>query len=143
MPQLVPTLTRLETGFTLLELLVVVAIIGLLASYVGPRYFSQIGRSEVATAKSQIDAFSKALDQYRLDTGHYPSNEQGLQALINSPSNERTWHGPYLQKGVPNDPWGHPYKYHASDNSDDYDILSYGKDGRTGGIDEAADISNH
>src|SRR5215210_5754280 len=85
-------------GFTLLELLVVVAIIGLLAGYVAPRYFGQIGRSEVNAAKAQIDALEKALDQYRLDTGRYPGNEVGLNALVQRPPNEPKWNGPYLRK---------------------------------------------
>src|SRR5215212_3092206 len=87
-------------GFTLLELLVVVAIIGLLAGYVAPRYFGQVGRSEVNAAKAQIDALEKALDQYRLDTGTFPSNELGLNALVTRPPNEAKWNGPYLRKGV-------------------------------------------
>jgi general secretion pathway protein G len=131
------------SGFTLLELLVVVAIIGLLAAYVGPRYFSQIGRSEIAAAQAQIDAFSKALDQYRLDTGRYPSTEQGLKALVEKQGDEKRWHGPYLQKSLPSDPWGRPYIYRAPGEKDEYDLLSYGKDGSPGGSDEAADISNH
>src|ERR687890_794452 len=84
-------------GFTLLELLVVVAIIGLLAGYVAPRYFGQVGRSEVNAAKAQIDALEKALDQYRLDTGTYPTNELGLNALVQRPPNEPKWNGPYLR----------------------------------------------
>ena len=88
-------------GFTLLELLVVVAIIGLLVGYVAPRYFGQIGRSEINAAKAQIDALEKALDQYRLDTGRYPSTELGLNALVQRPANEPKWNGPYLKKAVP------------------------------------------
>jgi general secretion pathway protein G len=133
----------LQAGFTLLELLVVVAIIGLLAAYVGPRYFTQIGRSEVAVAKSQIDAFGKALDQYRLDLGRYPSSEQGLKALVTNPGEGERWHGPYLQKAVPNDPWGNPYLYRAPGEKDDYDLISYGKDGAPGGQGESADLTNH
>src|SRR5512139_3420685 len=100
-----------QAGFTLLELLVVMVIIGLLAGYVGPRYFSQIGKSETKVARAQIDALEKALDQYRLDTGHYPTSEQGLAALNTRPSNETRWEGPYLKKDVPPDPWGRPYFY--------------------------------
>lgn len=88
-------------GFTLLELLVVVAIIGLLASYVAPRYFSQVEKSEIKVARAQIDALEKALDQYRLDTGHYPTTEQGLNALMTKPASEARWAGPYLKKAVP------------------------------------------
>lgn len=133
--------TRLP-GFTLLELLVVMVIIGLLASYVGPRYFSQIGKSEVKTARAQIDALGKALDQYRLDTGHYPSTELGLNALFTRPPNEPKWAGPYLVKAVPLDPWGNPYAYRSPGEHGDYDLLSLGKDGQPGGSGEAADITS-
>ena len=129
-------------GFTLLELLVVMVIIGLLAGYVGPRYFAQIGKSEVKTARAQIDAFEKALDQYRLDTGHYPTGEQGLNALNARPENEPKWAGPYLKKAVPADPWGNKYVYRAPGEHGEFDLLSYGKDGKPGGTDEAADITN-
>lgn len=130
-----------RSGFTLLELLVVMVIIGLLASYVGPRFFEQVGKSEAKTARAQIDAFGKALDTYRLDVGHYPSTEQGLRALMERPSAEAKWAGPYLQKSVPPDPWGQPYQYKApGDNGRDYDIVSLGKDGQTGGEGDAADI---
>jgi len=131
-----------SAGFTLLELLVVVAIIGLLAGYVGPRYFSQIGKSEVQLTRAQIDALGKTLDQYRLDTGHYPSTEQGLAALFTRPANEPKWAGPYLKKAVPQDPWGRPYVYVLPGEHGEYDLLSYGKDGQPGGTGEAADITN-
>src|SRR5258705_8578408 len=98
-------------GFTLLELLVVVAIIGLLVGYVAPRYFGQVGKSQVTTAKAQIDALEKALDQYRLDTGHYPATELGLAALVNRPQHQPKWNGPYLMKDVPLDPWDKAYVY--------------------------------
>src|SRR6188508_2288721 len=91
-------------GFTLLELLVVIVIIGLLAGYVGPRYFSQVGKSEVKVAQAQMDAFDKALVQFRLDVGRFPTTEEGLDALVKKPSNEPKWSGPYLSKAVPNDP---------------------------------------
>lgn len=129
-------------GFTLLELLVVIVIIGLLAGYVGPKYFGQIGKSETKVAKAQIDAFEKAIDAYRLDVGRYPSTEQGLAALVNRPANEPKWQGPYLRKDVPLDPWGRPYQYKAPGVRGDYDIISLGKDGQVGGEGEAADISN-
>ena len=128
-------------GFTLLELLVVVVIIGLLASYVGPRYFSQLGKTEVTTAKAQMQAFSRALDQYRLDTGRYPTVELGLNALLTRPGNEPKWNGPYLQNTVPLDPWGKPYLYKIPGEKKEYDIVSYGKDGAPGGSGESADIS--
>lgn len=133
---------RNQRGFTLLELLVVMVIIGLLAGYVGPKYFSQIGKSEVKAARAQLDALGKALDQFRLDTGHYPSTEQGLATLVERPANEAKWAGPYLTKAVPLDPWGHPYVFIAPGEHGDYDLLSYGKDGRPGGEGEAAEITN-
>ena len=129
-------------GFTLLELLVVVAIIALLAGYVGPRYFGQIGKSEVSAARAQIDALDKSLDQYRLDTGHYPTTEQGLAALNVAPHNEAKWRGPYLKKAVPADPWGNAYIYRQPGEHGEFDLLSYGKDGQPGGSDEAADVTN-
>ena len=133
-----------RAGFTLIELLVVVVIIGLLAGFVAPRYFSQVGKSEVGVAKAQIDALEKALDQYRLDTGHYPSTELGLAALIKQPANEAKWAGPYLRKDVPLDPWGKPYVYKTpGETGGDFDLLSYGKDGQPGGTGENADLTNH
>jgi general secretion pathway protein G len=131
-----------QRGFTLLELLVVIAIIGLLAGYVAPRYFSQVGKSQVSVAKAQIDALEKALDQYRLDTGHYPTTEQGLGALAARPPNEPKWNGPYLKKGVPPDPWERSYVYKQPGDHGEYDLFSYGKDGVAGGTGEAADITN-
>ena len=129
-------------GFTLLELLVVMVIIGLLVGYVGPRYFSQIGKSEIKAARAQIDAFEKSVELYRIDTGHFPTTEQGLTALFVKPANEPKWHGPYLKKEPPADPWGNPYIYRAPGQRGDFDILSLGKDGQPGGEGEAADISN-
>lgn len=130
-------------GFTLLELLVVMAIIGLLAGYVGPRYFAQIGKSEVKVARAQMDSLEKALDQYRLDTGHYPSQEQGLAALIKRPANEPRWDGPYLKKDLPLDPWGRAFVYKVPGEKGDYDLVSYGKDGVPGGTGEGADLRNN
>ena len=130
-------------GFTLLELLVVVAIIGLLAGYVAPRYFGQVGRSEVNAAKAQMDALEKALDAYRLDTGRYPTAEMGLVALVTKPQNEPKWNGPYLRKTVPSDPWGKPYIYKIPGEKGEYDLTSLGKDGQPGGTGEDADLTNH
>lgn len=129
-------------GFTLLELLVVVVIIGLLSAFVAPRYFGQVGKSEMAVAKAQIDALEKALDQYRLDIGSYPNNELGLKALVERPADQPKWAGPYLRKAVPLDPWGKPYVYKVPGEKGDFDLVSYGKDGQPGGSGEAADISN-
>lgn len=131
-------------GFTLLELLVVVAIIGLLAAYVGPKYFSQIGKSEQAVAKAQVDAFKKALGAYRIDVGAYPSTEEGLAALMNRPSDPTQalkWNGPYLDGVLPADPWGRPYVYASPGAKGDFDLTSYGKDGQPGGTGDAADVS--
>lgn len=128
-------------GFTLLELLVVVAIIGLLVAYVGPRYAAQIGKSEITAARAQMEALAKALDTYRLDTGHYPTAAQGLAALRERPAGEAKWNGPYLQKDLPADPWGHPYVYRVPGARGDYELLSYGRDGAPGGSGENADIT--
>jgi general secretion pathway protein G len=130
-------------GFTLLELLVVVVIIGLLAGFVAPRYFSQVGKSEVNVAKAQIDALEKALDQYRLDVGRYPSTELGLKALLEKPASEPKWNGPYLRKEVPLDPWSKPYVYKIPGEKHEFDLVSYGKDGQPGGTGDNADLTNH
>jgi len=130
-------------GFTLLELLVVIVIIGLLAAYVGPKYFSQLGKSEVTIAKAQIEAFEKSLDTYRLDLGHYPNSEEGLGALLTPhATNTAKWNGPYLKKSAPPDPWGHPYIYRSPGAKSDFEIVSFGRDGQPGGSGEDADISN-
>jgi general secretion pathway protein G len=131
-----------ELGFTLLELLVVMVIIGLLAGYVGPKYFSQLGKSEIKAARAQINALRKAVDMYRLSTGHYPSQEAGLSALTVAPANEPKWQGPYLEKELPVDPWGQPYIYRIPGEKNEYDLFSYGKDSQPGGTDENADIYN-
>ena len=137
-----PFPSRAARGFTLFELLIVMLIIGLLASYVGPRYFSQVGKSEVKAARAQMDAFDKALEQYRLDVGRFPNTEQGLVALFAKPNNETRWQGPYLKKAPPNDPWGAPYLYKAPGEHGEYDLQSLGKDRRPGGAGEDADLNN-
>ena len=129
-------------GFTLLELLVVMVIIGLLAGYVAPRYFSQVGKSEVKAAQAQIVSFEKALDTYRLDIGRYPTTEQGLNALMQRPQNEAKWSGPYLQKAIPLDPWGKPYQYKSPGEHGEFDLWSFGKDGQPGGTGENADVTS-
>ena len=141
MRQPVPAPQGVMRGFTLLELLVVMVIIGLLAAYVGPRYFSQISKSERSVAKAQIEGLSKALDTYRLDTGRYPTVEQGLAALVIKPADELRWNGPYLQKAVPPDPWGRPYVYRVQAGGADVELLSLGKDGQAGGDGDAADVT--
>ncbi|OYW37175.1 MAG: type II secretion system protein GspG [Hydrogenophilales bacterium 12-61-10] len=129
-------------GFTLLELLVVLVILGLLAGYVAPKYFAQVGKSEVKTAKAQIVALENALDQYRIDTSRYPSTEQGLAALNTKPADEPRWDGPYLKKAVPNDPWGKPYLYRVPGEHGEIDLYSLGRDGAPGGTGNDADITN-
>ena len=132
-----------HSGFTLIELLVVVLIIGLLAGFTAPRYFGQVAKSEVNVARAQLDALAKALDQYRLDTGSYPSSEAGLQALVARPADQARWNGPYLRKDVPLDPWGRPFIYRIPGERGEYELVSYGKDGQPGGTGENADIRNH
>jgi general secretion pathway protein G len=127
-------------GFTLLELLVVLVIIGLLAGYVGPRYFAQVGKAEQKVARAQIDAFEKSLYTYRLDLGHYPSTSDGLAALNAGPPGESKWQGPYLSKAIPLDPWGRAYIYKSPGDHGDFDIESYGKDGQPGGDGDDADV---
>jgi general secretion pathway protein G len=131
-----------EQGFTLLELLVVMVIIGLLAAYVAPRYFSQIGKSEATVARAQIEAFEKALDQFRLDVGRFPTTEEGLSALVVKPAIGK-WNGPYLRKAIPDDPWGKPYVYRAPSAKGEYEVMSLGKDSAPGGSGENADISSN
>src|SRR5215469_13753161 len=122
---------RRGAGFTLLELLVVMVIIGLLAGFVAPRYFSQVGKSQVKAAKAQIDALDKAVEQFRIDVGRAPTTEEGLAALNSAPANVPNWAGPYLKKELPVDPWGKPYLYAApGTHNNDFDIYSYGKDGQ-------------
>jgi general secretion pathway protein G len=131
---------RSLAGFTLLELLVVIVIIGLLAGYVAPRYFSQVGKSEIQVARAQIESLEKALDQYRLDMRRYPSAEEGLAALVAKPASAPAWSGPYLKKAVPGDPWGRPYVYRTPGQKSEFEVVSYGRDGKPGGTGEDADI---
>ncbi|WP_426208197.1 type II secretion system major pseudopilin GspG [Massilia sp. TWP1-3-3] len=135
------TARKHNAGFTLLELLVVIVIIGLLAAYVGPKYFAQLGKSEVTVAKAQIESFEKSLDTYRLDVGRYPSTEEGMAALMVAPPAAATkWNGPYLKKAAPLDPWGNAYVYRSPGAKAEYEIVSTGKDGQPGGTGENADI---
>ncbi len=131
--------SSVHRGFSLLELLVVVAIIGLLVSYVGPRLFGQVAKSEREAARTQLDAFAKALTAYRLDTGAFPAAEAGLDALTTRPANNTKWRGPYLQKAAPLDPWGRPYLYEMAGS--EATVKTLGKDGKPGGQDDDADLA--
>ena len=133
-------MSKHNKGFTLLELLVVIVIIGLLAGYVAPRYVSQVGRSEIQVARAQIESLEKALDQYRLDMRRYPSAEEGLDALVTKPNTATAWNGPYLKKAVPSDPWGRAYVYRTPGAKAEYEVVSFGRDGKPGGTGEDADI---
>jgi general secretion pathway protein G len=130
-----------EMGFSLIELLIVMVIMGLLAALVGPRMFGKVGKSKQNAARAQMALFETALDTYRLDVGKYPSTEQGLQALRSKPSDEEKWDGPYLPKSVPKDPWGHPYTYIRMDNGE-VEMISLGANGTEGGEGEDKDISS-
>lgn len=130
---------RQARGFTLIELVVVVVIIGLLAALVGPRLFGRVGKSRQAAAQAQIELFGVALDNYRLDVGRYPATEAGLAALQANPGTDG-WDGPYLKKEVPADPWGRAYVYRAPGEHGEYDLVSLGADGAPGGEGEDADV---
>lgn len=128
-------------GFTLLELLVVILIIGLLTGIVAPRFMGQVSRSEVTTARAQLDALDKALQSYRIDTGRFPTTTQGLKALVAQPAEESRWRGPYLQGDVPVDPWGNAYQYRSpGSHGRDFEVMSLGKDRTPGGSGDDADI---
>jgi general secretion pathway protein G len=134
-------------GFTLIEILVVIVVIAILATLVAPNVFRHVGEAKSATAKSQIEMLGASLDAYRLDNGGYPTTEQGLAALQTQPTSEpisNSWRGPYLRKGVPVDPWGHPYVYKSPGdvNTNGYDLLTYGADGKEGGEGDDADITS-
>jgi general secretion pathway protein G len=132
---------RDERGFTLVEILVVITIIGLIMALVGPRVINYLGEAKVKAAKIQIESFSSALDLYYLDAGRYPSSSEGLTALAQRPGGATTWNGPYLKGGVvPNDPWGRAYVYRSPGEHGSFDIVSYGSDGQEGGTGTAADI---
>ena len=134
---------RGEAGFTLVEILVVITIIGLIMAIVGPRVLTYLGESKVKAAKIQIQSFGSALDLYYLDMGRYPASNDGLAALVRRPGNAVEWNGPYLKGGVvPSDPWGHAYVYRSPVERAPYEILSYGSDGQEGGTRTAADISS-
>ncbi|MDH3496503.1 MAG: type II secretion system major pseudopilin GspG [Gemmatimonadota bacterium] len=137
--------TRDRLGFTLIEILVVIIVLGVLAALVAPNVFSHVGKAKDVAARSQIELFGAALDAYRLDNDGYPSSTQGLEALRREPLSDprpRNWRGPYLRKEIPLDPWGRPYDYRSPGvaNPWSYDLVSYGRDGQEGGEGENADI---
>ena len=129
-------------GFTLVELLVVMVIVGLLAALVGPKLFPKLGKGRQSAAKTQIALLGQALDQMRLDAGRYPTTQEGLSALVAKPSGGENWEGPYLTKGLPNDPWGRPYVYQCPGTHGEYDLYSYGRDGMQGGEGEDKDVTD-
>src|SRR5262244_1823519 len=134
---------RSERGYTLIEILVVITIIGLIMALVGPRVLNYLGESKVKAARIQVESFSSSLDLFYLDAGRYPTTSEGLAALAQRPGSIGAWNGPYLRGGVvPNDPWGHPYVYRSPGEHGAYDIISYGADGQQGGTGTAADIES-
>src|SRR5882757_669627 len=131
-----------EAGFTLVEMLVVIAIIGLIMGLIGPRVLNYLSESKVKAAKIQLQSFASALDLYYLDAGRFPSTAEGLAALVQRTPGVTAWNGPYLKGGnVPTDPWSHAYVYRAPGEHGPYDIVSFGSDGQEGGSGVAADIS--
>jgi general secretion pathway protein G len=130
-----------QKGFTLVELIVVMVIIGLLASLVYVKFVGRVGESKSNAAKAQIEIFNQALELFRLDTGRYPSTAEGLNALVVNPGIEN-WNGPYLKKAIPNDPWKRPYNYQSPGAHGDYDLYSYGADGSPGGEGENKDLNS-
>jgi general secretion pathway protein G len=131
-----------EEGFTLVEMLVVITIIGLIMGLIGPRVLNYLSESKVKTARIQLQSFASALDLFYLDAGRYPSTSEGLAALVRQTPGVAAWNGPYLKGGsVPNDPWNHAYVYRAPGEHGPYDIMSYGSDGQEGGTGVSADLS--
>jgi general secretion pathway protein G len=133
---------RRETGFTLIELMVVLFILGLLAALVAPKLIGRVGKAKQQTAAAQIQMLATALDLFYLDVGRYPTTDEGLAALSKKSDTLRNWSGPYLDKGVPKDPWGHDYVYKSPGDHGAYDLSSLGADGLEGGEDDNKDITN-
>jgi general secretion pathway protein G len=130
-----------EAGFTLVEMLVVITIIGLIMALVAPRVLNYLSESKIKAAKIQIQSLGSALDLYYLDEGRYPTTSEGLAALVQRPENSPTWNGPYLKGGfVPDDPWGSPYVYRSPGEHGPYDIVSYGSDGQKAGLGSSSAI---
>jgi general secretion pathway protein G len=127
-------------GITLIELLVVIIIIGLLAAFVAPKFFGKVSMANLKAAKAQIEMFGTALDTFRLDVGRYPTTDEGLKALREKPGGVDRWEGPYLPKEIPLDPWKRPYVYKSPGDHEEFDILSYGRDGVEGGEGEDQDV---
>ena len=133
---------RAESGFTLMELLVVLAILGLLMSLVGPRVLNQLGGAKTKTAAIQIKDLEQALEMYKLDVGRFPSGGEGLAALNSKPGNAPGWNGPYLKSDVPVDPWNREYHYKYPGDRGEVDIYTYGQNGTPGGEGEDSDVCN-
>lgn len=129
-------------GFTLTELLVVLVIIGLLASLVGPVLYQRVNPAKQSVARAQIENFMTALDAYYLDIGRFPSQQQGLSALRSRQDGEAKWNGPYLKKDIPNDPWGNPFVYRIPGRNGGYEVISYGADGKEGGDGDNVDVNS-
>lgn len=137
------TKNRTQTGFTLLELLVVLGIIAMLAGIVGPQVMKHMGESKTKAAKVQIEDLAATLDMYKLDVGSYPTSEQGLQSLVESPEGAARWNGPYLRKGkIPLDPWNQEYHYVSPGEHGKFDLYSLGSDAKEGGEGEDKDLVN-
>src|SRR6201989_1078231 len=131
-----------EQGFTLVEMLVVITIIGLIMGLIGPRVLNYLSETKAQAAKIQLQSFASALDLFYLDAGRFPSTAEGLTALVRPTPGIAAWNGPYLKGGsIPNDPWSHTYIYRSPGEHGPYDIISYGSDGQEGGSGVAADIS--
>lgn len=132
---------RNRRGFTLVELLVVMVIVGLLVALVGPKVFPKLGKGKQAAARAQIELLGQTLDHFRLDVGRYPTTQEGLGALVTNPGGQ-SWEGPYLKKGLPNDPWGKAYQYQSPGSHGEFDLYSFGRDGTPGGEGEDKDVTS-